>query len=217
MEVKTDRFSLVISAQYTAGISKPGWMGSGEKQEEAFVSKRGKVPMEWPEPGISDLLSRPLQCFKNAPLTFQPAGGFPEGGQSVSTRVGKESADLSEISKGEGRGGDIEAINVHNGKEDGWRQSEGGGRAGNSPSSSQGSHLDDRFVQKITARLQPGHAGANGGTESSGIFKMYFQRQVAVFLFVIVCVLLLFIWKKRTRRNKVKATKNRYARLRQIV
>ena len=54
---------------------------------------------------------------------------------------------------------------------------------------------------------------------NSGIFRIYFQRQISVVIFVFVCIALVLIWKsiKGSRRSKVRATKNRYARLRQIV
>ena len=50
-------------------------------------------------------------------------------------------------------------------------------------------------------------------------YRTYYQRQVVWLFVVLTCLALLLVWKRvsAARRSRARATKNRYARLRQIV
>ena len=62
-------------------------------------------------------------------------------------------------------------------------------------------------------------SNVGGAMPHTGIVQAYFQRQLFGFLVVVVCLCVLIVRRKvhSGKRSKLRATKNRYTRLRQIV
>ena len=82
--------------------------------------------------------------------------------------------------------------------------------------------LEDLAFQKVTQNKVPKDTGSGYSLptpSAPNAYRTYYQRQVVWLFAVLTCLALLLVWKRvsAARRSRARATKNRYARLRQIV
>lgn len=192
---------------YTSRISDPTWYDSSNTRDSPF---EGTEPAS-KELGLDSftlgLLKRPLKCFRNGPLMndnskagARPTDPLIPNGTARVTRKEKAS-EATAGSMDAAQPGEI-AININSQNEANMMVFE--------------EDEDIAAAPRVKYNFKTRVVDSRG---NSGIFRIYFQRQISVVIFVFVCIALVLIWKsiKGSRRSKVRATKNRYARLRQIV
>ncbi|UPR03231.1 subtilisin-like serine protease [Chloropicon primus] len=179
---------------YASGRAYPSWIRNGQVHNQGYVGTRTRAPGadELLEEDALRVLKRPMGCHTNAPLYQRQSQGAEEVPKA------KEAEPVQEADKGEPGEGQ-------------------GGRADERV----GEHIEEETLvgRAPPTTTEPEWASLRPRVDARKIFEAYYQRQIYGFLVVIACLALLFLWKRisTSRRNKIKATKNRYTRLRQIV
>ena len=182
--------------KYTAGVAYPSWFKAGTVHNEAYENGNMRARLPNPSEGLDaktlKILRRPLECHTNArrPKEMPVAERPLKPEEPVANPV---VPDAEVIMNG-----------IHK--------------------------VEEKVATAVDGLLDVNHAltgpseedatsNVGGAMPHTGIVQAYFQRQLFGFLVVVVCLCVLIVWRKvhSGKRSKLRATKNRYTRLRQIV
>ena len=204
--------------EYAAGVSHPSWIGRGSGVEErGFENQRSKAPSmtEGLDYDTLDKLKRPLKCHTNAALSTYEGGEGKEEEAGAGVSVGHGGPPTAASSTA-AAGADSPSAVVVDGT---------AGKRDPNPvvdPTPIPSLLEDLAFQKVTQNKVPKDTGSGYSLptpSAPNAYRTYYQRQVVWLFAVLTCLALLLVWKRvsAARRSRARATKNRYARLRQIV
>jgi hypothetical protein len=219
--------------RYTGESQYPSWVNAGITSEREFRSSKGSMPPM--DEGLDfitlQILKRPLGCYRNLPTSSdEAAAAVNRGGAAVdNTTANKENIEIgphvpvpiSEQNNVNPKPSTSEQQNISTEKSSGvgtnpdkeYGNDSSGGSGGGFGS---GEEWKEPKIFDMSNYLPAARVNSSGN-----IFAGYFQRQLSLLFLVVVCLVILFLWRRVSsrKRNRVRAakTKNRYNRLRQIV